>query len=240
MNDVITITYLVGTLGMLAGVPTCFRLLSENDGNGHFGYLLIIPGFAALMYGLMTLDIGALIVDGYHIPIPRYIDWLVTTPVLIGYTAYVAGASRKWILGAIVADVLMIGLGAWAIVATPPLRWIAFTLSALCQVVLLGVLYGVLPSYAKDQPSERRRLARILRTHVGPLWIAYPVVWIFGTGLQMISATATAIIFTFVDVTAKVPFVFFVYRVRHVFNGVSPSTSEVEAPGSPAVAASGQ
>lgn len=240
MTDITAIVYLVGTLGMLAGVPTCLRLLSENEADGQFGYLLLIPGFAALMYGLMALDIGAITVNGYHVPIPRYVDWLVTTPVLIGYTAYVAGASRKWILGAIVADVLMIGLGAWAVVATAPLQWVAFTLSALCQVVLLGVLYGVLPSYAENQPSERRRLARILRTHVGPLWLAYPVVWVFGTGLQMISATATAIIFTFVDVTAKVPFVFFVYRVRHVFDGVTASTSEVEAPAQPAAATSGQ
>lgn len=239
MGDVTSIVYLVGAIGMLTGVPTCVRLLGSNDGNGHFGYLLVIPGFAALMYATMALDIGTVTVQGYPVPIPRYVDWLVTTPVLIGYTAYVAGASRGWILGAVLADVLMIGLGGLAVGASPPLRWWAFAFGGLCQVVLLGVLYGVLPSYAEEQSSERRRLARILRTHVGPLWLAYPVVWMFGTGLQLISATATAIIYTFIDVTAKVPFVFFVYRVRHVFDGVTVSTTDREASDRPAVANAG-
>jgi sensory rhodopsin len=233
MTPITTITYIIGTVGMLAGLPIAVRLLRDNRTHGHFGYLLIIPGFAALMYALMALDVGTIVADGYPVPVPRYVDWLITTPVLVGYTAHVAGMGRRWIVGIATVDVLMICLGGVAIATTGTAQWVAFGLSSLCHLALLVSLYRVLPPYAAQQPSDRRMLARLLQNHVGLLWIAYPLVWIFGPGLQMVSAVGLSIMITFMDVVAKVPFVYFVYQAREVF-AEEPSTADDAYPAAPA------
>jgi sensory rhodopsin len=232
---IVTTTYVIGTIGMLVGLPIALRLLADNREDGHFGHLILIPGCAALMYAAMALDIGTVDAQGYPVPIPRYIDWLLTTPVLVGYTAHAAGMGRRWITGLVLADLLMIVFGGVAVATAGSIQWVAFGLSALCHMILLGILYSVLPSYAEQQRPERRRLAHVLQNHVGLLWLAYPLVWVFGPGLQMVSATGLAIIITFMDVVAKVPFVYFVYQARHAFAAKDTGSAAISsAKGRPA------
>lgn len=211
-----TIVLVLGTLGMLFGIRPCLRLL-DLEADGHFGWLLVIPGFAALMYALMTFGIGTRTFQGHEVPLLRYLDWLVTTPVMVGYTAYVAGVSERGILSVALVDVAMIGLGIAAVVVAPPTQWTFFGLASVCHLTLLGALYGPIRKSAWKQPSARQRLARLLINHTGLLWLTYPVVWVFGPGLQLISATGVTIMIMYMDVLSKVPFVYFVYRSREVF-----------------------
>lgn len=213
----ITILYIVGTLGMLAGIPPAISLVGDEVGLD-FDYLYLVPGIAALMYAAMALDIGTITPQGYHVPIPRYIDWALTTPLLVGYTAYVAGVGRKTILGVAIADFLMIVFGIGAVALAPPTQWVFYALSSLCHVALLFGLYGPVRTAALnvDDPSCRR-LGRLLLNYIGLLWLAYPLVWVFGPGLQWVEAEGIAVIVTYLDVTAKVPFVYFIYRARKNF-----------------------
>lgn len=229
MVAALTLTYVLGTVGMLAGVAMAARLVVDADTDGGFGYLLLIPGAAALAYAAMALGLGTVTLQGYEVPIPRYVDWLVTTPILVGYAAYVAGLGRKWILGIALADAAMIVLGGVAVATAPPLRWVGFGASSAFHLVLLGTVYTVLPARAAEQNSGRRRLAGILRNHVGLLWIAYPVVWLVGPGLGIVSATAIAMIITYLDVVAKVPYVYFVFRARDCFPGGPDRTASPSA-----------
>ncbi|MFB6271531.1 MAG: bacteriorhodopsin [Salinibacter sp.] len=217
-----TIVYTVGTLGMLAGIPPALAL-SGNEVGLDFKYLFAIPGLAALMYLLMTFEVGTVTFQGYHVPIPRYIDWILTTPLLVGYTAYIAGVEKKRIIRLALTDVAMIGFGVGAIVLAPPGQWIAFGASSLCHLALLVGLYGPVRRSAWEQSSARRRLGRLLLNYIGLLWIAYPVVWLFGPGLQLVTQDGIAVIITYMDVTAKVPFVYFIYRVRKNFRRAESS-----------------
>lgn len=220
--DLMTVVYSIGAFALLVGTIPAIRLLGGGYRGGRFGFLLAIPAVAGISYVSMAFGGGEVLFQGYPVPIERYADWLITTPLLVGYAAYIAGMSRTWIIGAAVADALMIVFGGVAVALAPPGQWIGFAASALCHLSLLGVLYGILPSYAQEQPSERRRLARILQNHVGLLWLAYPIVWLFGPGLQAISATAVGIVITFMDAVAKTPYVYFVYRARNVFEKAGP------------------
>lgn len=212
----LTIVYIVGTLGMLLGIPPAISLADDEVGLD-FDYLYLIPGLAAAMYLAMTFDVGSVTFQGYHVPVPRYVDWALTTPLLVGYTAYVAGAGRKSILGAALADFLMIAFGGAAVALPPPTQWVFFALSCLCHLSLLLMLYGPVRNSAFNQPSSRRRLGRLLLNYIGMLWLAYPLVWVLGPGLQWIEASGIAVIVTYLDVTAKVPFVYFIYRARQEF-----------------------
>jgi len=223
--DPITIVYIVGTVGMLAGIPPALSLVGDEVGLD-FRYLWAIPGIAALMYLLMAFDVGSVQFQGYHVPLPRYIDWALTTPLLVAYTAYVAGASRKAIVGAALADFLMIAFGVGAVALPAPTQWVFFGLSSICHVALLVALYGPVRNSAFGEPPSHRRLARLLLNYIGLLWLAYPLVWVFGPGLHWVDATGIAVIITYLDVTAKVPFVYFIYRARKNFVKVKDEVPE--------------
>ncbi len=228
-----TVALWLGAVGLLFGLVIVGRLLTlDEQGDGKFGYLLIIPAFAALSYAVMALGIGDVTVDGAAIPAPRYVDWLVTTPVLIGYAAYVAGASRQTIAGLVTVDALMIIIGWGGVITNGNVRIAAFVFSSLCYVGLLVALYTVLQSSAREQPGERRQLYAVLQNHVGLLWLAYPVLWAAGPlGVGYVTAVELTLLITFADVAAKTPYVYFVYVHRTAFTDEPGTTGEQLATG---------
>jgi len=225
----ITIVYAIGTVGMLFGIPPALKLIGK-DTELNFNYVIAIPGLAALMYLFMALGVGWTTFQGYQVPLPRYVDWLLTTPLLVGYTAYVAGLGRKGIQVMVLTDVLMIGLGIVAIVLEPPGQWIAFGLASVCHLGLLGGLYGPVRRSAWKQTPTRRRLGRLLLNYIGLLWLTYPVVWLFGPGLQMVTPTGIAVIIAYIDIVGKVPFVYFIYRASKGFVGTENTQTETASP----------
>jgi len=233
---VITIFYSLSVVGLLVGVGIVYKLLQDesvDNDRGQFAWLLVIPGFAALSYLAMTLRIGVVEIDGNQVFLFRYIDWLVTTPILVGYVGYVAGAPRKLIIGVAGADALMILTGLGAVLATGIGTWIGFGISAVFHLTLLVVLYLSFPKYAKAHP-ERYRLFKILQNHVGLLWIAYPVVWLTSlAGFGYLSVVGMAMVIAYLDVIAKTPYVYFVWRERHSF---APETLEQTHSGSESIA----
>jgi len=237
MVAVDTLAYSLGVFGLLVGLAVVVALLrTDRAESGGFRYLLVIPTFAALSYAAMALGIGTVPVEGYAFPVPRYVDWLVTTPVLLGYIGYVAGSSRRLILGAAGVDAVMILLGLGANLVTGPPRWGLFAVSSLCYLGLLGVLYGLFPRDAADRSEERRQLFDVLQNHVGLLWVAYPVVWLAGpAGLGYVSALGVLLVITYLDVVAKTPYVYFVWQNRAAFptddrDGSPRRSEETDAP----------
>lgn len=227
----ITVAYSLSFLGLLVGIGIAIALLRDetvaND-QGAFAWLLIIPGFAAFSYLMMSLDVGVINVGGNDVYLFRYLDWLVTTPILVGYAAYVAGAPRRWIVGVGVADALMIVIGAIAAVQTGIGTWIGFGISSAFHLVLLGILYTVLPQYANEN-RDRFRLFKILQNHVGLLWIAYPVIWLTSpAGIGAVSVAGTAMIIAYLDLVAKTPYVYFVWTEREAFSE-QPAVSDPES-----------
>ncbi len=234
MFDTVTVSYAASASILLVGVVVALALLFDDavePGRGQFAWLLVIPGFAALAYLLMAAEIGVVTINGNDVYLLRYVDWLVTTPILVGYVGYVAGAPRKWIVGVALADAAMILTGLGATLATGIGTWIGFGVSAGFHAVLLGVLYLVFPQYARDNPG-RRRLFKILQNHVGLLWIAYPVIWLASpAGVTAIGAVGTSMIIAYLDAVAKTPYVYFVWRERFGFADQSGDAVELSTAG---------
>lgn len=223
----ITVSYTISALGLLAGVGIVYALMQSDQvdaSRGKFAWLFIIPGFAGLSYVVMAAEIGVVTVGGNEVYLFRYLDWVVTTPLLIGYVGYVAGAPRKWIVGVGAADALMILAGLGATLATGIATWIGFAISGGFHVVLLGILYLVFPKYAEEN-RERYRLFKILQNHVGLLWLAYPLLWLASpAGFDYVSAVGAAMIIAYLDLVAKTPYVYFVWSERACFAADSIST----------------
>ena len=221
MSTHVAAAYALAVVGFVIGVGIVARLMTADDvdvDRGQFKYLLLIPGFAGLSYVVMALNLGTVTVGSETIVVPRYVDWLITTPLLVGYVGYVAGAPRKWIAGAMAADAAMIVAGGVATITTGPVKWAFFAVSGSFHLSLLYVLYRTFPAYAR-QYEQRRGLFKLLQNHVGLLWLAYPLVWLVGApGLGYVSAAGISLVVAYLDVVAKVPFVYFIWNRRFCFD----------------------
>ncbi|MFB6177330.1 MAG: bacteriorhodopsin [Halobaculum sp.] len=232
MVDVTSLVYGLGATSFLVGIFIVYRLTQTEEGRagrGAFPVLYTIPVVAGLSYVGMALGLLDVQVGTVEIPALRYVDWLITTPVLVGYAAYTANAPRKTVYAIAGVDAAMILIGYLAVVTTGTLRILGFAFSSLCYVGLLWALYRLLPAYAHEESIPRRRLFEILKNHVGLLWLAYPLIWAVGPlGIDAISITAVALLIAFMDVIAKVPYTYFVYAHRDAFDPEAAGTSVVE------------
>jgi sensory rhodopsin len=225
--------FAVGTLITLAFVQS----IESAAVRSRFVYLAIIPSFAGLSYVFLALGVGTVTVNGTEFFAFRYLDWIVTTPLLVGYVGYVAGASRKAIAGVMIGDALMIATGAGAVLATGPGKWGLFGLSAVFHASLFVYLYVIFPRSVPDEPKQIGMFS-LLKNHIGLLWLAYPFVWLAGpAGFGYATLAGTAITFAFLDVMAKVPYVYFFYTRRSLFadSGITRRTER----NAPAVQPSG-
>jgi sensory rhodopsin len=228
--SIVSTAYGITAAGFLIGVGIFALLYTDLNGSDDrrwLAYLVVIPGFASVMYGLMALGIGNVELAGGTLVVSRYVDWIVTTPLLVGFVGYVAGASRRSIAGVMIADALMIVLGMGAVAFAGPLKWVLFGASSLFHLSLFGYLYLVFPKTAPEEPM-RYGLFTLLKHHIGLLWIAYPFVWLMSPiGLGYTTVVATSLTFAFLDLLAKVPYIYFFYARRHVFVTESSTTESV-------------
>jgi sensory rhodopsin len=218
--DPIMAAYALATVTLAVGVGICVRFYLTLEDPNHrrsLAALGVIPGFAGLSYVLMAFGVGTVTIDGTTFVGFRYIDWLVTTPLLVGYVGYVAGATRRAIATVMLADALMIAAGAGAVVTSGALKWVLFGLSSTFHVSLFAMLYVVFPRSVPDNPLQYG-LFSLLQNHIALLWLAYPFVWLMGpAGLGYAGFVGTSLTYAFLDVLAKLPYVYFFYTRRAIF-----------------------
>jgi sensory rhodopsin len=84
-------------------------------------------------------------------------------------------------------------------------------------------------------------LFKLLQNHVGLLWLAYPLVWAVGApGLGYVSAAGISLVIVYLDVVAKVPFIYFIWNRRNSFGeetaavdqSLGEESGQTPAPGS--------
>ena len=224
----------VGTLGMALGTVAFIAMgWGEQDEHKRRFYVVttLISGIATVAYLLMFLGIGVA-----EVPIPgenftlriywmRYVDWLLTTPLLLFDLALLAGADRDLVYRLVGLDVAMVVVGAAAAVAPvgQTVRLVLWAISSLFFVALLYLLANQLSAQAARQSGEVAALFSVLRNLVIVLWTAYPIVWIIGTestiGLIPLGVETAA--FMVLDLSAKVGFGFILLRSRGVLDEVS-------------------
>ena len=199
----------LGAIGMALGtIPPLWGLTNDPARRNYYLTLAGVTGVATVAYALMAFDVGTITASGRVVSIPRYVDWLITTPLILLFLAMLGRIGRGSILRLVVVDVALLLLGAVAVVLTGPIRWAAFASGVACFGVLAYDLYVRIPRLATFSNERTRILFTTLRNLTIALWTLYPVVWVLApSGLGLLTRDMAMLVVAYLDLISKAAFV---------------------------------
>jgi bacteriorhodopsin len=198
----------------------------------------IVCLIASLAYLTMATGNGwyAKCDDGRMFFFARYIDWIITTPLLIHGLAHFGNYTDDNWHFCVGCDVIMIVAGLIASTISGGTKWLFFAISMLA---FLPVIYYVCE--IKDHIDNRTRNAnhgfvvantepkavylpyiwffgnyKLIADLTALAWFLYPIVWILAEGTGKLSVSGEAIFYAILDVIAKGLFGWFI--INATFN----------------------
>jgi len=218
----------VGTIGMALGalaIGLIGRTLGEHA--HHAVASFFVCAIAAVAYLLMARGQGDILVTqtdvlvthvgtmaattGKVVFVARYVDWVVTTPLLLIGLIGVAikqGKGRALVTTAIGADILMIVTGLFGALSfddTNKYTW--FVISCLFFLIVLAIVWGPVRAAASAAGGATAALYSKLLGILTVLWFVYPVLWLLGSeGSDTIGLNSEVAVFAVIDLLAKVGF----------------------------------
>lgn len=212
--------FLFGTWGMgIATVLLAFLAFKLKKSERFHGFLAAaITAIAFCSYFAMQSGLGAVETQGHMLQIARYVDWLVTTPLLLLSVLTLAlpavreaAQLRDRVVlysGLIGLDVFMIATGILGELSKGNDRWVWFSVSTVAFVMIPYILYTtVLRESTKVGNKALTNLYRNATGFLVALWVLYPVVWYLSpVGTAAISDLATNQTFAVLDLLAKAVF----------------------------------
>jgi len=206
----ITLWFTLGTIGMVLGTGLLAYGLSLVPDENRRPFLLVVgvPGIAAVAYGVMALGYGGLeTAKGTTVFVPRYVDWLLTTPVHVVFIGLIVGASTKLLARVALLQALTIVFGFVGATVAAPLNWAFYLAGSVTFGVVVYHFYRDFEALSAEQTDGIEALFRKLRSFVVVLWLVYPVIWVVGVaGVGLMDVETTALVVSYIDVVAKVGF----------------------------------
>jgi bacteriorhodopsin len=225
----------IGTGGMALGALSIQIVGHGMTQSHHRVTSFFVCAIAACLYLLMAQGQGDIIVSKATLALTplgigadvsaklvyfaRYIDWIVTTPLLliglvtVGLKPLSGGGEQTrerlgLVAGIIGADIMMIltGLfGALSLDSTHKYVWFAVSFGFF--IAVLALVWGPVRAAAAQQGTATAALYNKLLGILTVLWFIYPVLWLLGTeGTGAISLNTEVAVFTIIDLSAKVGF----------------------------------
>jgi len=166
----------------------------------------------------------------------RYVDWLLTVPLLLLELILVMNLPRKETVSKgfrlVTLAALMVALGYPGEVAgSLDSRWIWWALAMIPFVVILIELFVGLKESIKKQPQEVRGMISAARWITVLSWCFYPIVYLFPM-LGVSGGVAIAGVqvgYTIADLIAKAAFGVFIYTIAVRKSGADVHASAVHA-----------
>lgn len=206
MAAIQTLTF--GVTGALLFVGTAVYLWLFSRERGGVA-LYVVPAaitfIAGVAYTVMALSavgyLGDIVLEA------RYVDWLLTTPLIVFTLATVAGAADGVKLKAMSADAAMIVFGYVASVMTGAVKWAGFLASSVAFAIVVYYLITALTDSASEQPPAVESMFLGLRDLTVFLWFAFPLLWLLGPdGFGFVQRADHEFLLAFMDLTAKAGF----------------------------------
>ncbi|KAF2131869.1 family A G protein-coupled receptor-like protein [Dothidotthia symphoricarpi CBS 119687] len=135
----------------------------------------------------------------------RYVDWSITTPLLILDLGLLAGMNGAHITMAIIADLIMVLTGLFAAYGSEgtPQKWGWYTIACIAYIFVIWHLALNGGSAASAKGQKLRSFFVAIGGYTLLLWTAYPIVWGFADGSRKVGVDGEIIAYAVLDVLAK-------------------------------------
>lgn len=177
-----------------------------------YAVAILIPVWSGLAYTAMALDQGIVEVAGREVHVARYLDWLVSTPLLLLALASTGMFFRpldKTVIGTLIGlDVIMILSGLFAdLTVREGVRWFWYLNGCVCLGLIFWLLWGAVRREAYAHNREIGDAYRRVLTFFSLLWLGYPLVWALGpSGIGLFGKTTDVALFVLLPIVSKVGF----------------------------------
>ena len=185
------------------------------------GVIVTIAGYH--YFRIMQSFDKAVVGEGLFNEAYRYVDWVVTVPLLLTELVLVlsiAAERRKALLMKLIPySALMIALGyPGETSADDTTKWIFWALSMVFFVLILATLFGELSKQIASERPEVQSTLRTLRTVLLVTWSFYPIAYLFpillddaGLGFVLVNVG-----YAIADMTAKAGYGLMIHHVAKV------------------------
>ncbi|KAI9662658.1 MAG: hypothetical protein M1831_002701 [Alyxoria varia] len=135
----------------------------------------------------------------------RYVDWSLTTPLLLLDLSLVAGLNGCHILIAIVADLVMILTGLFAAFGneSTPQKWGWYAIACIAYLVIVWHLAVHGRAMAMQKGGKVGGFFASIAGFTLLLWTAYPIIWGIADGSRKVDVDGEIIAYAILDVLAK-------------------------------------
>ncbi len=241
----VTVLWIVSAIMIIAALAFTFMQRNASTESKHFYYASsFIALTAATLYFAMASGSGEIIQPGGHVFLfGRYIDWAITTPLLLLDLALVGlprypgrSALIIWLMG---SDVYMIATGFVAASLRSEYRWAWFGISSVAFFVILYIIVGQIGPIARRRDPVVSRQFRTMSISLLVLWFCYPIVWALGPeGFGLLSTFVSVLLYGILDVLAKVGYGFNLLRNQSTLDRIEETgdTHTVTTEGIPGTA----
>ncbi|WP_377890027.1 bacteriorhodopsin [Alkalihalobacillus sp. R86527] len=192
-----------------------FYVLSRSPKNVplyEYVIAIIITAWSGTAYLSIALGQGVVERADRTIYFARYLDWVVTTPLLLLSLALTAmfyeKKKNKGLLIALVsADVFMILTGLIADFSPERTKYIWYSFGIIALVIVLFILWMPLRRMAKAGSKRLSRHYNITACYLTSFWVLYPTAWLLGsTGLNITQEMVSALSFIILPLFSKIGF----------------------------------
>lgn len=176
---------------------------------------ILIPIWSALAYTALATGQGIIEVAGREVYLARYLDWLVTTPLLLWAlfsTAYFYRPFEKTLFaGLMAADVIMILSGLMADISVVEMhKWLWFSVGVAALLIMILTVWGKMRRVAYAQSPKLGSAYTKVAAYLTLMWILYPLIWFLApTGTGAIGTGLSVPLLVIVPILSKVGFSFF-------------------------------
>ncbi|NMH68381.1 bacteriorhodopsin [Bacillus sp. RO3] len=214
MNDIEITSLWIYVAVMFSGAAVFALWSRKRKGVPRVEYLIafLIPVWSGLAYMSMALGQGAILVEGQIVYFARYLDWVVTTPLLLTALALTGMFHLKKkdpiiIASLVVADVVMITTGFIADLSSGGMVYTWYLIGVTAFLVILWVIWEPLRKLAKKQDHKLYKVYLIMTAYLTFFWISYPVAWLLGpSGVGVVGEVGNTLLFVILPIFSKVGF----------------------------------
>merc|ERR1712086_906765 len=205
----------------MGALPACYfwmKTLGKADGGDkkYDVYTTMICTIAALAYLAMATGYGVYTrpFDGREFLFARYIDWTLTTPLMLIDILALGGAGSDTTNLLIGADILMIVAGLIGALIEGTEKYYFWGFGMLMFAPIIYYLNELKTSPACTSSTKIGGLYGKICNLTIVTWCIYPIVWICAEGNGNITADQEAMAYTILDVCAKSGFGFLIIQAR--------------------------